>query len=71
MMMTQQAPMRPLVRVREAAALLGECQKTTYERVWRGEFPAGVVIRLGRQIRFDPERLAAWLAAGGTASRQV
>lgn len=28
-------------------------------------FPVGVVVRLGRKIRFNPLRLAEWLDAGG------
>lgn len=42
------------------------------QRVWAmardGLFPPGVIVRLGRQIRFERENLTAWVRAGGTIS---
>lgn len=35
-----------------------------YDLCRRGIFPH---VRLGRQIRFDPEQVEAWIAAGGQA----
>ena len=32
----------------------------------RKEFPAGVVVCLGRQVRFDEVALRDWIARGGT-----
>ena len=32
-----------------------------------GTIPAGVWARVGRLVRYDEERLRAWLAAGGSA----
>lgn len=31
------------------------------------KMPRGVVIKLGRRVRLDADRLADWLRAGGTA----
>jgi len=32
-----------------------------------GDIPAGVAIRLGRQVRFDMDALERWLKSGGAA----
>ncbi|MEJ7578661.1 MAG: helix-turn-helix domain-containing protein [Pyrinomonadaceae bacterium] len=33
----------------------------------REVFPAGVVVRLGRQVRFDEAALRHWITKGGSA----
>ena len=38
-----------------------------YDLVRDGIFPSGVVVRLGRQIRVDPEKLEHFIETGGKA----
>lgn len=56
-----------LMKLPVAAQILGQSTKHVYDQVGRGVFPPGVVVRLGRAIRFHPERLLAWIEQGGTA----
>ena len=51
-----------LLRVDEAAALLGVSRARCYELVRQRVLPA---VHLGRQVRFDPAAIQAWLAGGG------
>lgn len=57
---------RKLIDANEAASLLNVRRLRVYAMVRGGYFPAGVVIRFGRQVRFDSNALELWLAAGGT-----
>ena len=59
----------PLIRVKEAAeSLLDEWPNATYEKISRGIFPPGVLVRLGpRSYRFHRENLIRWLSEGGGA----
>ena len=52
--------------VKGAAAQLGVPPSIVYANL--DAFPAGVVWRLARTIRFDARRLAAWRDAGGSLS---
>lgn len=52
-----------LLRVEEAAALLGVSRARCYELVRQRVIPA---VHLGRQVRFDPLAIQAWLAGGGS-----
>ena len=38
-----------------------------YDMVRKGIFPPGVVVRLGRHIRVNPEKLEAFIENGGQA----
>ncbi len=53
---------RPLLDVRQAAALLQLSERTVYTLVERGELPHA---RVGGSIRFVPEVLEQWLRDGG------
>ena len=61
----------PLERVSKVSReILLEKPVTTYDKIKRGVFPDGVVVRLGpRCIRFHREKLLRWLEEGGTAAR--
>jgi predicted DNA-binding transcriptional regulator AlpA len=50
-----------------ATNLLKEKPAATYQKIASGVFPVGVVVRLGpRSIRFNREKLLAWLESGGS-----
>lgn len=49
-----------LVTAREAAKVLGVCEKTLWSIANRGEIP---VVRIGRSVRYDPRDLARWVEA--------
>jgi excisionase family DNA binding protein len=51
-----------LLRIEEVADILDVNRYRAYELARTGVLP---VVRLGRQIRVDPARLAAWIEAGG------
>ena len=53
-----------LLRMEEVAAFLDVTLARAYELVRQGVLPA---VRLGRQVRVDPERLEQWVAQGGRA----
>src|SRR4051794_1295745 len=50
---------KKLLRIDEVAALLDVRVQRAYELSRRGLLP---VVRLGRQVRVDPDQLEAWLA---------
>lgn len=59
--MTTQAADRPLMlRVGEAASLMGISRSKTYELIQRGEVPG--VRRIGSAVRVNRTVLEAWLA---------
>jgi putative molybdopterin biosynthesis protein len=51
---------RRLLSVGEVATRLGVSRLTVWRLIDRGEIPA---LRVGRQLRLDPEELNAWLYA--------
>jgi predicted DNA-binding transcriptional regulator AlpA len=56
------------MRLRKAdavAEMFGVKQARIYDAARQGIFPAGVVVRLGRQIRFDVGRIEEWARDGG------
>lgn len=57
-------PLRSLLTVDDVAAALNRSTHSIYRRVRRGEI--GGVVRIGRSVYFDPEKLAEWQRAGGT-----
>lgn len=56
----------PLLTMVEAASRLGMSTSTLYNLLRHDAIPRGVAIRIGHSVRWDPERLEAWLAAGGS-----
>lgn len=52
-----------LLRIDDVAEMLGVSRARCYELARKGLLPT---IRLARQLRIDPARLDAWLAAGGS-----
>lgn len=52
----------PLMRAPEVAKWLNLTTARVYELTRIGAIPS---IRIGRQVRYDRERLQAWLAGGG------
>lgn len=41
---------------------------TLLDLVRKGRIPRGVAVKIGHQVRWDPVKLAAWLAEGGNMS---
>ncbi len=59
--------MMRLLTAKEIAEILGVKLPRVYELARRNDiFPAGVVIRLGRQIRFSEPALRQWVEDGGS-----
>ena len=52
-----------LINAQEAADILQVPLARVYDLVRRGELPH---IKVGRQVRFSPKSLDAWIAGGGT-----
>jgi hypothetical protein len=50
-----------------AACRLGETPARIYNIIKAGLLPLGVVVRLGRHVRIDPDALERFIAAGGRA----
>ena len=60
---------RRLKKAKDAARILN----TTLPRVYqlgREVLPLGVVVRIGRQVRFDEHALLDWMAKGGSREGQ-
>lgn len=55
-----QSEPRKLLTGREAAKVLGVCDKTLWAMTNRGEMPA---VRRGRSVRYDPADLNQWIAS--------
>lgn len=54
-----------LAKVERVARILNVDKHRVYELA-RDVMPAGVVVRLGRQVRFDESALNDWIRNGGT-----
>lgn len=54
-----------LLTAKQAADVLQVPLPRVYELA-RGVLPAGVVVRIGRQVRFNGDALQKWIASGGT-----
>lgn len=50
---------------KDVARITRKTEKSIFQAVKDGLFPAGIVIYLGRLVRFHPERFMTWLEAGG------
>lgn len=57
-----------LMKAEDVADLLGVSKAQIRNWVWRGVFPTGVVVRIGRRTYFHEDRLSEWLASGGQLS---
>lgn len=55
---------RPLLNAAEVAAWLNITEARVYELARGKILPA---VRMGRQVRFDPVRVEAWINSGGEA----
>lgn len=53
-----------LLKLAEVATMLDVPSARVYEMARRGIIP---VVRMGRQLRVNPEQLGNWIAAGGQA----
>lgn len=64
---SQEANLRPrrLITVAEVAERLTLTESGVYELARQNRI--GGVVRVGRRVRFDPEKLEAWIEAGGQA----
>ena len=62
--MDQSVPIPRLLTTCELASITGIARWRLYELTRAGVIPH---VRLGRSVRFDPETVAEWLRAGGTA----
>lgn len=55
---------RQLLTAESVADMLGLSVQEVYRTAREGLIPA---VRIGRRLRFDPDRLARWIEAGGQA----
>jgi excisionase family DNA binding protein len=60
-----------LISILEMARLLKIRRERAYQMVRKGILPPGVVIRMGRSLRVDSDKLEEWMAAGGSGQRCV
>jgi excisionase family DNA binding protein len=56
-----------LQTIEYACHRLNEKPQRVYNLIREHTFPAGVVVRLGRRIRINPEKLEEFIASGGQA----
>lgn len=61
----RQYGVRKLLTAADVANRLDVPKSTVYEAVRQNRI--GGIVRLGRIVRFDPEKLEAWIEAGGQA----
>lgn len=54
--------MKKLIRVSAAAEILDVPEERVYKMAREGLIP---VVRVGRQLRIDPEQLSKWISQGG------
>ena len=58
---------KSLSKVDGPAKRLGVDEARVYEMAREHIFPPGVVVKLGRNVRFDMEKLETWIESGGQA----
>lgn len=56
-----------LLMARDAAKLLGVCEKTLWSMTDQGELP---VIRIGRRVSYDPRDLNRWMEANKSTTKK-
>ncbi len=61
------APPPPLLTAPQVAARLRVPLHRAYELIREHRIPA---VRIGRQVRVDPDALELWIKSGGTASEE-
>lgn len=61
------APLPRLLTAEELSSQTGLPRQRVYFLARTGALP---VVKFGRAMRFSPAEVRAWLAAGGTASRE-
>jgi excisionase family DNA binding protein len=54
-----------LLRIRDAAKILDVSSARLYALIGQGVVPRGVAVRIGRQLRVDPDALQLWIKDGG------
>lgn len=54
-----------LITTAEAARLMSVSEHAVWSLARQGLIPPGVVVRIGRRLRFNEPRLVEWLEAGG------
>ncbi|HLW61186.1 MAG TPA: helix-turn-helix domain-containing protein [bacterium] len=59
--MTRDASEPLLIKVAEAARIIGISPRRLYDLAARGALPPGMAIRFGRSVRVSRPRLLAWL----------
>lgn len=63
---TMEVPIeKRLAKVEQVTQILNVDKHRVYELA-RDVMPSGVVVRLGRQVRFDVDALNTWIRNGGT-----
>ena len=60
-----------LIRVPQLSRMLDVPEWRAYEIIRLGILPPGVVVRLGRQIRLNEQRLREWMDTGGQGHSSV
>jgi excisionase family DNA binding protein len=60
-----ETPIKPLRTAEEIAPILRVKPARVYEMARVGIIPKGVAVRMGRQVRFDEDRLRVWMENGG------
>lgn len=61
--------MSSLIKLREAAEVLGITYDRAHTLTRNGILPPGVVVRIGGSIRVHRNRLEKWIEDGGSQSR--
>jgi excisionase family DNA binding protein len=57
----------PLIPLKDAAERLGISYPHAADLARTGALPPGVVVRVGRLVKVNPEKLDAWMDEGGQA----
>jgi excisionase family DNA binding protein len=61
-------PLKRLVGAAAVADSLGVPRYRVYELTREKKIPT---VRIGRSVRYDPDRIAAWIDAGGTSADEA
>lgn len=68
--MTELVEHHRLAKADEVALILKVTKARVYELARERVLPPGVVVRIGRQLRFDLNALAVWIAQGGSSEER-
>lgn len=58
-----------LAKVGKVARILGTTEARVYQLARDKVLPPGVVVRIGRQVRFDCDALLRWIQGGGSIDK--